>query len=121
MFFQARSSQMSQLKLSWSSIAEPEDSRVVIRVICHGWRCGDVTLKIVDDLRSAMSVLPNLNAKLENKNTPSLAVARLAEDCDLEYQRTLESLASLLADKRFENLGFIEEHSQHLHFDTIFT
>ncbi len=105
----------SKLTFSKSDV-EGEKSKV-IRVTLHGFRCGSVVPRIVDDLRSAMSVVYDL----KNGTSPALAVQKLAEDPDQEYQSLLYSLADVLKGMKFSEIGFIEETSLSLFFDVWFT
>jgi len=103
-------------KLTFSKSDVEGEDVAVVRVIFHGWRIGDVTPRIITDLRSAMSV----SYDLENGKSPTMAVRKLAEDACQEYQSVLHSLADVLEGMVFSEMETIEEKSLELYFDTRF-
>lgn len=92
------------------------ENATVIRVTFHGWRIGEVTPKIITDLRSAMSA----SYDLESGKSPALAVKALAERSDQEYQSILFALSDAMDGLVFEEIGTIEEGSLSLCFEVRF-
>ena len=84
------------------------ENATVIRVTFHGWRIGEVTPKIITDLRSAMSASCD-------------AVKALAERSDQEYQSILFALSDAIEGLKLEEIGTVEECSLWIYFDVRYT